>query len=222
MKTTLPPSKIESVNTAHAVTEAARHMLGQCGAFVGALPDTVYTAEAETIRGGTVGKHIRHALDHFHAALAGLNSPEPIDYDHRERDQPMEADRAAACGAISALSARLAELDPAVLDRPVRVRVMLAADGTMAELVSTLARELAFATHHAVHHQAMMKTIAAEFGIQANADFGKAPSTLNHQRTCAVPGSPVGSGIVDPTGNPGSPGRGVSPVSPEPRLPPRR
>lgn len=64
---------------------------------------------------------------------------------------------------------------------PVRVRVMVSGDGAETELVSSLARELAFATHHAVHHQAMMRAIAGEFGVEASSDFGKAPSTINHE-----------------------------------------
>jgi hypothetical protein len=51
------------------------------------------------------------------------------------------------------------------------------------ELVSTLGRELAFATHHAVHHQAMMKAIAFEFGVEVEECFGKAPATVNAERT---------------------------------------
>ncbi len=65
---------------------------------------------------------------------------------------------------------------------PVRVRVMVGADGSTAELRSTLARELAFAAHHAVHHHAMVRAIAAEFGREMPEDLGKAPSTLHHER----------------------------------------
>jgi hypothetical protein len=48
-------------------------------------------------------------------------------------------------------------------------------------LGSTLARELAFASHHAIHHHAMMKAIAQEHGQAAESGFGVAPSTLNHE-----------------------------------------
>jgi hypothetical protein len=59
---------------------------------------------------------------------------------------------------------------------------MLSGDGHEAELESTLGRELVFATHHAIHHHAMMSAIASEFGIKVGPDFGKAPSTINHER----------------------------------------
>ena len=53
--------------------------------------------------------------------------------------------------------------------------------GQLADLKSTLGRELFFATHHAIHHHAMMKTIGREFGIEAPAGFGTAPSTIKFE-----------------------------------------
>ena len=65
---------------------------------------------------------------------------------------------------------------------PVRIRVMLSGDGTEAELDSTVVREVAFATHHGIHHVAMMKAIAGEMGVSLDGDIGKAPSTIQHER----------------------------------------
>ncbi|HZW10107.1 MAG TPA: hypothetical protein VFF69_09410, partial [Phycisphaerales bacterium] len=68
---------------------------------------------------------------------------------------------------------------------PVTIRVMLSEDGEEALLESTVAREVAFATHHGVHHVAMMKAIAGEMGIELAADAGKAASTIQYERTAA-------------------------------------
>lgn len=163
------------------VGQAAIALLEQSAAFIDAIPEPVYTADATTIRGGTIGKHVRHAVDHFAAALAGLGSGQPIDYDHRARNVPMEIERASALAAIRALQAQIAALDESRMGAGVQIRIMLAADGSEAVLPSTLARELAFATHHAIHHHTMMKTIAAEFGLEVGDQFGKAPSTLNFE-----------------------------------------
>ena len=167
--------------SACAIGHAANALLEQCAAFIQDIPESVYTADAATIRGGTIGKHVRHSLDHFAAALGGLTCAEPIDYDHRARNVPMETERASALAAIRAMQSQIALLDDAKISLPVRIRVMLAGDGSEAVLPSTLARELAFATHHAIHHNAMMKTIAAEFGLEVGDAFGKAPSTLNYE-----------------------------------------
>jgi len=143
------------------------------------------------MKGGTVGKHLRHTLDHFVAAMSPLDARGPggspvIDYDHRERNVPMEADRALALEAISSLRVRLSVLSPDAMDDAVVVRVMVNGDGVEARLRTSIGRELAFATHHAVHHQAMMKAIAQEFGIHTDDAFGKAPSTVNFESNRAA------------------------------------
>jgi len=166
---------------AERIAAGADAVLRQCGDLVNAVTDDAYRSESRVLAGGTIGKHLRHTLDHFAAALAARDG-ETIDYDHRERGVPVETDRAEAARVIDSLRSRLAEMRNAALDAPVRVRVMTDADGGEAELGSTRARELAFAAHHAVHHQAMMKAIAAEFGAHVAHEFGRAPSTLNHDR----------------------------------------
>ncbi len=167
------------------VTAAGVALLDQCGGFIAAVAaeDGRYAQLSRVLPGGTIGKHVRHCLDHFRAALEGFDRGSPIDYDHRERNVPMESEPAAALGAIEELAGRLRNLDDAALSSPVRVRVMLSGDGQEAELESTLGRELAFATHHAIHHNAMMVAIASELGIRVGPDFGKAPSTINHERS---------------------------------------
>lgn len=160
---------------------ASLAVLGQCAVFITSLPAAAYSAPSGVLFGATIGQHVRHSLDHFAAAL--LAEPgEPIDYDHRERGTPIETDPAAAAGLIARLCAHLDALTPRDAARQVRVRIMLTSAGDEAELGSTLERELAFASHHAVHHHAMMAAIASELHHPVPDGFGKAPSTLNHQR----------------------------------------
>ena len=181
-------SPIIHTKGAGVVVDAARVLLNQCVSFVGDVPESVYTAESQVMPGGTVGKHLRHVADHYQAILRGRRESLTIDYDHRERDVPMETCRDAARRSLSSLAEELSTLVERDMHAPVRIRVMVAGDGTETELVSSLARELAFATHHAVHHQAMMRAIAGEFGVEASLDFGKAPSTINHEIVKAAAG----------------------------------
>lgn len=169
------------------VARAADSILGQCAGFVEGLPDDAYTVDSKAMKGGTCGKHVRHILDHFSAIFLGADTGEPIMYDRRERHVPMESSRSAALATIAELRARLLAAKRPRLTDAVRVRVMVAGDGTEAELFSTLERELAFATHHAIHHHAMLKTIAAEFGVDTGVDFGKAPSTINFEHAEGQP-----------------------------------
>lgn len=174
------PSSIQGPG---CVVGAARTILDQCTSLIDAVPDTVYTAEAQTIRGGTVGKHVRHTLDHFAAIVRSLGDGSVVDYDHRERGVPQETSRKAALDQVAFLREAIARLGETDLGRTVRIRIMLSGKGDQTELSSTVARELAFATHHAIHHHAMLKTIASEFGILTDSDFGKAPSTVNYERS---------------------------------------
>lgn len=160
------------------VAAAADAILCQCGGFIESVDNDAFVADSQRIVGGTIGKHVRHCLDHFRALLTA--GDEPVEYDHRDREVPVENDRAAAAAEVEALRAMIGGLSETQLDSAIRVRVMLSGDGTEATLESTMARELFFATHHAIHHHAMMKSIAGEFGCACEAGFGKAPSTLNY------------------------------------------
>ncbi len=172
-------SRPENASCGAVLCHAADSILSQCELILLEVPDAAYTAPAETIRGGTLGKHLRHTLDHFAALWADGDA---IEYDRRERDVPMETDRRAALAAIASLRERLAGAASQDSTASVRVRVMVAGDGTEVDLDSTFGRELAFATHHAVHHIAMMKAIAGEFGLELPQGVGKAPSTILHER----------------------------------------
>ncbi len=159
---------------------AAELMLAQCQGVIAGLSDAAYVAPSRVLPGGTVGKHVRHVLDHFAAALLVLDRPEAvIDYDHRRRETDVEACRAAAARAIAAARDGLRRVDARTGAARVRVLVMLASDGACDTLESTLAREVAFAAHHGVHHYAMIGAIARELGVNPPGAFGKAPSTLN-------------------------------------------
>jgi uncharacterized damage-inducible protein DinB len=166
------------------VAAAAEAVLRQCSGYLNSLPDASYTAASDVMMGGTIGQHVRHALDHFAAALRAADG-DRIDYDRRERDTPIESDRAAASRQISDLADRLGRLGVSELQSSARVRVMLSGEGDEATLESTLARELAFASHHAVHHFAMIGVIGNEKGAPPPPGFGKAPSTLHHERARA-------------------------------------
>lgn len=175
----------------HPCLAAASALIDQAVWFIANLDDDIYARCCPSASDGTIGKHVRHCLDHFVATLDAADharSPESvgrpvIDYDHRERDVPVERCRRAASDLMAAVRHRLSRLDAARLAAPVVVRVMVAQDGQTVDLPSTLAREIAFATHHALHHHAMMRFIAESFGLTTLADFGKAPSTINHERS---------------------------------------
>ena len=169
------------VSNVRGICQAADAILEQCAGLIERLDDAAYTTESRVIKGGSFGKHVRHELDHYSALLKGHDEDATIVYDIRQRGVDVETDRKAALDMITALRARLNGLSESELESKATVRVMLSGDGDEAEAESTLAREIWFATHHAIHHHAMMKAIAREFGVETGPDFGKAPSTINFE-----------------------------------------
>lgn len=164
------------------VLEAADALLAQCASFIESSPCEAFCRPSERIKGGTLGKHARHVVDHFEAIVEGLRTGGVIDYDSRDRDTEVETDRAMAVARIERLRESLA-IAGGSMASPVRIRVMVSAEGAHSELDSNVAREVFFATHHAIHHHAMMKAIAEECGVRCFEGFGTAPSTINFQKT---------------------------------------
>ncbi|MFK7882778.1 MAG: hypothetical protein AB8F26_01170 [Phycisphaerales bacterium] len=162
------------------VAAAADAILDQCEQFILATPEDCYAKPCETVGGGTVGKHARHVLDHFQCSLS-TTACDPIDYDTRVRGGTVETDPRAACEQIASLRKSLAAMTDGCMSEEVTTRVMLTGDGVCDDLKSTRGREVFFATHHAIHHHAMMNTIGREFGIDIPEGFGMAPSTLNFE-----------------------------------------
>jgi len=161
---------------------ACRAVLRASAALLMDLPTEAFARPSHHLPGGTIGKHLRHLLDHIEAAVRAWEQPhEVLDYDHRHRDTPVESQVLAALGAIDRLDRRLAGLRPDRAGAAVRVRTLLSADGSGVEHASTAGRELAFAFHHALHHQAMIGAIAREHGVPVPPAFGKAPATEIHE-----------------------------------------
>ena len=71
------------------------------------------------------------------------------------------------------------------------VRCMLSAQGDEQRLRSSLAREIAFASHHATHHHAMMASIALEHGVDyrelAQANRLEDPGKIRVGQTLRIP-----------------------------------
>jgi len=157
------------------------------------------------IVGASIGQHFRHSLDHLEIAASAATDGtiSKIHYDLRARGGASESDMNEASNRIAKLSDTLEtlcqdytfEVDspnnaPEEMihgSRSVMANFMLTGDGVEEELTSTIGRELGFAAHHAIHHMALIKIIAlnhAELTMDdLPADFGRAPSTVNHDRT---------------------------------------
>ena len=143
------------------------------------MEDVIYAEGGAAPGISPVGVHFRHIFDHYHAFLRGIASGE-IDYDARDRQVPLERDRALAIATGLGFLADLGRLPPELAGRPVRVNVRSVAsdDGRPDWSDSTLKRELQFLVSHTVHHYALIKELLRRADFDAGDEFGVAPSTL--------------------------------------------
>ena len=167
-------------------TAPLAQLMTQLSDLVGRLDEEQYNAKPESTKCGAIGGHVRHVQDHLVAWLGGVEGG-TVNYDDRQRETNIEHDPVAALHAIKHHTARLAEVSDEQLAEIVQVLTSMTSCGSLVELPSTHARELAFVFSHTIHHNAIIGTISRALGIDLPANFGTAPSTIayRNQSGCA-------------------------------------
>ncbi len=156
---------------------ASVRLLAEGRAVLAGLDDAVFGG-VPPVQLGTVATHFRHCLDFYLCFLSGLEAG-MVDYEARRREAALERDRRRALEAAGELEARLAQLPAALEERELAVR----RDGEGSALQrSTVGRELLFLASHTVHHYALIGALLRLQGVEPGAEFGVAPSTLEHRR----------------------------------------
>ncbi len=164
-----------------AIRRAAVAIIEQGEAFLASPAGERYAEACPGIGGATIGQHFRHAIDHFAALLDAGEANSIVAYDQRRRGTEIETSAQAALAKLGDIKLQLGDLDEVAMEWPVRIRVMVSTDGQEVELDSTMVRELAFVTHHAVHHWAISRIATTAMGLDTDPAFGRAPSTLSHE-----------------------------------------
>ena len=136
------------------------------------LDDKIYTAASES--SGSLGAHFRHNIDFAQNFLKGLRTRK-IDYAARERDPQIEQNRQYAVERLEFLIKTLRSLPREFLETKVSARSEV--DENLWH-DSSAARELEFLYSHTVHHHALVAEKLKHSGIEIEANFGVAPSTL--------------------------------------------
>jgi hypothetical protein len=158
------------------MSDPLRRLLSEMAALVMGIPADVYRLRVAR-SSGTIGAHVRHALDHV-ATLVAAAPGSSLSYDHRRRGTVVETDPDAAVRELMALDAALERWPSRSLDEPVRVASVVSANGEIVVGWSTLGRELAFVVSHTIHHQAMIAVLLERHGVAVPHErFGYAPST---------------------------------------------
>jgi len=163
-------------------------LLEQLASVVSQLTDGQYTQKPVGVIESSVGGHVRHCLDHVRALLEAIETRE-LNYDLRCRGTSVESSVLAAREVTDQLvrQLRARDNDPDLLEQPLRVMVLLAADGPAVVVSSSVGRELAYVLAHTVHHNALIGAMVKTLGGRLPDRFGYAPSTIKHMeaRSCA-------------------------------------
>jgi hypothetical protein len=160
------------------------YVLNQARDLLQKLDDAAYCTHAMGGR-SAAGVHLRHALDFYSLFFEGLNDGQ-IDYDRRARDKRVEQSRDFALERIDELMTQLRGLGD--LDRAVRVKVDIGDDAANAASysASSVRRELQSLVGHTIHHYALITYVLRAQGIEADPEFGVAPSTLDYWQRSAL------------------------------------
>lgn len=155
------------------------------------LDTTVKTEEhlvwsSKHIPGSTIGKHLRHALDHFTLLLDALDVETvalALSYDVRKRNTPVETSCDAARAAYERVITRLEALNDTKRVALAQAVQLAAETPHHVNVPTSFGRELWFCSLHAVHHWSMIRVICGELNLSTDADFGFAPSTLKYHQS---------------------------------------
>ena len=157
--------------------------LRQGADLVRKLDDDLFTRSVGGRFSGGVGSQFRHCIDFYECLLRGLENEYLVDYAARSREHKLETERTAAADRLEQIADRLAAIDADSLNHPLKVRSERPVAGIPEWCGSTLHRELQFLVSHTVHHYALIVALLGRLGYEIeskHADFGVAPSTLEH------------------------------------------
>lgn len=160
--------------------------IDQALAFLQQLSDSQYTSIQSPYVASSIGQHIRHIVDVFFSVTRRID-PCVIDYDVRRRGADIETSKSIAILELNEVRDWMVSFD--ILpghsddDGRITIRTEVAVEDTRSvELESSIARELIFASSHAVHHFALISVIAKLQGIKLDDQFGLAPATATFLR----------------------------------------
>ncbi|KZT74857.1 hypothetical protein DAEQUDRAFT_720038 [Daedalea quercina L-15889] len=156
--------QVEEPTALARLLEVSTIVLGQAVDLVDTslTSDDQLTVHSQYLPGSTIGKHLRHARDHFVLLMECLSTPSPhvLNYDVRSRNTPMESSREAARDALNAAIEQLNQTVPkARMEEPITLHAITPYPQVVQ---TTFGRELWFAGLHAVHHWSMVRVIAGE------------------------------------------------------------
>lgn len=142
-----------------------------------------YSKPCQHLFGGSIGQHIRHALEFYTCLFQGIEQG-VVSYDNRQRLFDMETNTEIVNAWIESIESKLKSINT---NKPIAIKANYTEESDKEVIMqSSLYRELGFCLEHSIHHLAMVKTALKELNCLDLIDknFGVAPSTLRHQKQC--------------------------------------
>ncbi len=172
-----------------SVVKGNLEAIDQCISMLNGISAEHYTTVCSPAVSSSIGEHFRHILDIYRSVMLSLGKEKTdvIDYDKRRRGAACETDIAVAQREFAALRSWLLCLDDSLLIKNVEVKTEVSLGETVQVLLSSsVLRELIFVSSHAVHHLAIISTIARLQNIGVDGSVGVAPATASFLRSADV------------------------------------
>jgi hypothetical protein len=141
-------------------------------------PRTYQSTLLDPAFASTVGKHVRHTIDHVWALRAASEGACAC-YESRSRGTAVETDLPCAISDLREARAFLDGLRRSNFAAPIAIELALFRNSPPAAMASTLERELAFVHGHTIHHMAIIRMLIAQSDEASSlpSTFGYAPGT---------------------------------------------
>ncbi|PIA17679.1 hypothetical protein COEREDRAFT_80365 [Coemansia reversa NRRL 1564] len=184
------------IDTRDQLLDHATRYLKHLRGIIGKLNDNLYTQGSKALPGSTIGKHVRHILDHFSLLFVALDNivPDidtngsegnlqqplgPVNYAHRERNPATESTVVGGQASIDRIVHIIKQMQRHSSTIPRFITIIdTLPGGSEGNFLSTVDRELWFCIHHMVHHNAIIATLMNELGLEPPTEFAYAPSTI--------------------------------------------
>ena len=142
------------------------------------LSDEEYSRPLEILSNASIGQHTRHIIE-FLQVLINDHTSGIINYDRRNRNKLLEAQRNFAQLELTVIMENICQEDKEVL-----LTGRYAPDAPEFTVKSSYYREIVYNLEHAIHHMAIIKIAIRQFtNLTLPDDFGVAPATIQHRKS---------------------------------------
>eukprot|EP01039_Chlorochromonas_danica_P002062 gene2062-2250_t len=171
------------------IIQQAQDILNQQLEVISILKPDDYIRRQATIFASNIGGHFRHILDHYQAIITAAHDTIPknkdefplADYDNRDRDTIIEKDKEIAKDYILKIRDEIGKLD---VNKIIEIEFIGEIENFDAyRIPSTVGRELAFASHHGLHHLSTVRLLLKAHLYPEPQNLGIAPSTIKAYHT---------------------------------------